>query len=56
MCKLAQNELAMCTAKVEDGHSQEVGPGSALERGCHLDHPVYHLGAVLFANRVLVEW
>ena len=40
---------------VEDCNCKEVGPCRAFERRSHFDHPIYHLGAVLFAHVVSVQ-
>ena len=48
--------LELAQILVEDGHSEEVSSDRALERRGHLDHPIHHLGAILLANVVCVEW
>ena len=40
---------------VEDDDGKEVGTFGTLEAGADLDHPVGHLGAVLFSHLVLFE-
>ena len=47
---------ALLSAKIliKDSDGQEVGADRALERSRDLNHPVDHLGAVLFADVVSV--
>jgi hypothetical protein len=48
------NALLSAKILIKDSDGQEVGADRALERSRDLNHPVDHLGAVLFANVVSV--
>ena len=55
--RVLKHFLPLHAAKVvvKDCNCEEVGPRRALERRRHFDHPINHLGAVLFANIVRVK-